>query len=141
MNKQDFNNFFASLMTEVGKNKTGSKMLRNVVGSALALAGLEQAAQADIVTTFNYTCNLQTFTVPTTGWYEFTAYGAQGGNGNVHAQQSAGVGALLHGAATPSTFAVYRLRREHGERSTRTAETTTLSQDPPHKNLREARAG
>ena len=82
MSKQEVNNFFASLMTEVGKNKTGSKMLRNVVGSALALAGLEQAAQADIVTTFNYTGNLQTFTVPTTGWYEFTAYGAQGGNGN-----------------------------------------------------------
>ena len=82
MNKQDFNNFFASLMAELGKNKTGRKMLRNVVGSALALAGLEQAAQADIVTTFNYTGNLQTFTVPTTGWYEFTAYGAQGGNGN-----------------------------------------------------------
>ena len=67
-------------------------------GSARALAGLLvvlalgtlSQAQAD---TFNYTGALQSYTVPETGYYAITAYGAQGGYGG-------GLGAEVGGLFT-----------------------------------------
>ena len=46
--------------------------------SILALATAASSAQADV---FNYTGTIVDYTVPTTGLYEITAFGAQGGFG------------------------------------------------------------
>lgn len=52
----------------------------SLAGTALlALLALEPAAHAQRVN-FTYTGKLVTYTVPTTGLYQITAYGAQGGS-------------------------------------------------------------
>src|SRR5690242_12795971 len=58
-----------------------NKVLRNTIGPALVLAAWDQVAQAQS-TNFNYTGNFQTWTVPATGLYNITAFGAQGGPGS-----------------------------------------------------------
>src|SRR5438477_578434 len=54
------------------------KVLRNTIGPALVLAAWDQIAQAQS-TNFTYTGGFQTWTVPSTGLYNITAFGAQGG--------------------------------------------------------------
>src|SRR2546426_12847687 len=65
----------------MAKNRlTKKKVLRNTIGPALALAAWDQVAQAQ-TTNFTYTGGFQTWTVPATGVFTITAFGAQGGTG------------------------------------------------------------
>jgi PEP-CTERM motif len=78
----------------MAKNRlTKKKVLRNTIGPALVLAAWDQVAQAQS-TNFTYTGGFQTWTVPATGLYNITAFGAQGG----HAPSgSGGFGAEIGG--------------------------------------------
>jgi len=58
--------------------KLNNKVLRNTLGPALVLAAWDQVAQAQS-TNFTYTGGFQTWTVPATGVYRITAFGAGGG--------------------------------------------------------------
>jgi hypothetical protein len=63
----------------MAKNRlTKNKVLRNTIGPALVLAAWDQVAQAQS-TNFTYTGNFRTWTVPATGLYHITAFGARGG--------------------------------------------------------------
>lgn len=55
------------------------KLLLTTVGPALVLAAWDQVAQGQTID-FNYTGAFQSWTVPTTGLYRITAFGAQGGD-------------------------------------------------------------
>jgi hypothetical protein len=58
------------------------------------LAATTASETADITTTFQYTGTIQTFAVQTSGYYDITADGAQGGNGG----SPGGLGAMASGA-------------------------------------------
>jgi len=61
--------------------KTSRKELwRAAIGSVLAFVAWNPGAWATS-SSFNYTGSIETWTVPTTGLYHITAYGAQGGSG------------------------------------------------------------
>src|SRR3954464_11759363 len=60
------------------KKQNHNKALRNTIGPALVLAAWDQVAQAQS-TNFNYTGGFR-WTVPATGVYRITAFGAQGGS-------------------------------------------------------------
>jgi len=70
-----------------------NKVLRNTIGSALVLAAWDEVAQAQS-TNFIYTGDFQTWTVPATGVYRITAFGAEGGSS---AGAAGGFGAEIGG--------------------------------------------
>ena len=74
-----------------------NKLLRTAIGSALVLAAWSQVARGQ-TTNFQYTGGFQTWTVPATGVYRITAFGAQGGRsgGYLHG----GFGAQIAGDFT-----------------------------------------
>jgi hypothetical protein len=75
------------------KKLSNHNVLRNSIGSALVLAAWDQVAQGQ--TTINYTGSTVLWTVPETGTYDITAFGAQGGTSGLGA--SGGKGAEIGG--------------------------------------------
>src|SRR2546422_732892 len=71
------------------------KVLRNTIGPVMVLAAWDQVAQAQS-TNFTYTGGFQTWTVPATGVFTITAFGAQGGSGG-GGSPSGGFGAEIGG--------------------------------------------
>ncbi|MBD1843151.1 hypothetical protein H6F89_06990 [Cyanobacteria bacterium FACHB-63] len=56
--------------------------MRYAILGAVAIGAIASAAPASALQTFNFTGNIQSWTVPTTGVYTITAFGAQGGRSN-----------------------------------------------------------
>jgi hypothetical protein len=56
-----------------------SKLLAALLPTVMLLA-VNGEAQATVVTDFNYSGSMVTYDVTTTGTYDITAYGAQGGS-------------------------------------------------------------
>ena len=70
------------------------KLLQSAIVAVLALAALGQTATA---ASFTYTGSLKTWTVQTSGLYDITAYGAQGGDGGGFSNSVGGLGAKIGG--------------------------------------------
>lgn len=75
--------------------------LRKIIGPALVLAAWDQAQAVQTQTIgFDYTGGIQTWTVPATGVYTITAFGAQGGDNPENAlaaRMEGGFGARISG--------------------------------------------
>lgn len=70
---------------------TKKRLFKLAIGSVLSFAALNHAAWS---ASFYYTGGLQAWTVPTTGIYQITTYGAQGGGGN---NFTGGLGGMMSG--------------------------------------------
>jgi hypothetical protein len=79
----------------------GKSMKPLLLSGASLLAILAAAASASAATTtFSYTGAVVDFTAPTTGDYEITAYGAQGGGSEQISHATGGKGAEIRGTFT-----------------------------------------
>ncbi|HSY18586.1 MAG TPA: hypothetical protein VK815_09645 [Candidatus Acidoferrales bacterium] len=79
-------------------------LLRRTLGPALVLAAFDQIARGQ-TNNFIYTGSFTNWTVPATGVYDITAFGAQGGNG----QYTGGFGAKISGNFSLASGQVLRI--------------------------------
>jgi hypothetical protein len=86
----------------------GVGMRHGLLAGASALAMLLGAAGAAQATTFKYENVVQTYTVPTTGLYDLTVEGAQGGSAS-HNRSIGGLGAEVSGEVSLSAGEVLQI--------------------------------
>jgi hypothetical protein len=67
-------------------------MLKRLLGTLIALTISHYATAAKAQTVFDYTGSIQFYTIPTSGFYQVTAYGAQGGSSECYGCTGAGGG-------------------------------------------------